>query len=80
MSSNGGAITVIEKAKGRSNPHFVSKDDRIYLYGSKGLSSIRWDGTDEKVHVKVTGITTYPAILDECLMHEDCLLYTSRCV
>lgn len=71
ISSNGGEVSIIEKAKGRSNPHFVNKDDRIYLYGNKGLSSIRWDGTDEKVHVKVTGITTFPAVLDECLVHEE---------
>jgi imidazolonepropionase-like amidohydrolase/Tol biopolymer transport system component len=60
IGGDGGAITVIEKAKGRGAPHFVKSDDRIYLYsGEKGLVSIRWDGTDEKAHVKVTGITTY---------------------
>lgn len=60
VSGDGGALTIIERAKGRGNPHFVKADDRIYLYnGEKGLVSIRWDGTDEKVHVKVTGITTY---------------------
>lgn len=60
IGGDGGAITVIERAKGRGNPHFIKTDDRIYLYGGeKGLVSIRWDGTDEKQHVKVTGITTY---------------------
>jgi len=60
IPSNGGAITVIDKSKGRRIPHFTTLDDRIYLnHGSKGLISIRWDGTDEKQHLKLTGITTY---------------------
>jgi len=72
ISGNGGAVTRIERAKGRSNPHFTKKDDRIYLYhGKKGLVSIRWDGTDEKEHVKIKGITTYQAVADNhCLMME----------
>jgi Tol biopolymer transport system component len=38
ISGDGGAITVIERAKGRGNPHFVKSDDRIYLYNTdKGL-------------------------------------------
>jgi Tol biopolymer transport system component len=60
ISSDGGAVYHIVKARGRGLPHFTKTDDRIYLYqGSKGLISIRWDGTDEKEHVKVTGITVY---------------------
>jgi imidazolonepropionase-like amidohydrolase/Tol biopolymer transport system component len=73
ISGDGGAITVIERAKGRGNPHFVKSDDRIYLYNSeKGLLSIRWDGTDEKSHVKVTGITTYgfSASTNHCMIME----------
>ncbi|MCB0630792.1 MAG: amidohydrolase family protein [Saprospiraceae bacterium] len=59
----GGDIQQIERVAGRQQPHFVKGKERIYLYhGSKGLVSIRWDGTDEKVHLKVTGITTYPAL------------------
>ncbi|MDO1500298.1 amidohydrolase family protein [Winogradskyella maritima] len=60
ISANGGAITIIDKAKGRNSPHFTLVDDRIYLnHGSKGLISIRWDGSDEKEHLKLTGIKTY---------------------
>jgi imidazolonepropionase-like amidohydrolase/Tol biopolymer transport system component len=73
IGGDGGAITVIERAKGRGNPHFVKSDDRIYLYsGDKGLVSIRWDGTDEKSHVKVTGITTYgfSASKNHCMVME----------
>jgi Tol biopolymer transport system component len=60
ISADGGPINIIDKSRGRSAPHFVKGDDRIYLSNSsKGLISIRWDGSDEKAHVKVTGITTF---------------------
>ena len=60
ISSNGGKLNYIDDSKGRSYPHFVKGEDRIYLYSSRnGLVSIKWDGTDEKKIVKVTGITTY---------------------
>ncbi|MDX1667481.1 MAG: amidohydrolase, partial [Saprospiraceae bacterium] len=63
IPASGGDMTVIAPANGRSHPHFVDSNDRIYLYhGEKGLLSIRWDGTDEKNHLKVTGINTYPAL------------------
>ena len=56
----GGASTFVAEVKGRRYPHFSSKDDRIYLSDSDGnLVSIRWDGTDEKEHVRITGIRTY---------------------
>ncbi len=72
VDAGGGDINRIAEASGRHSPHFVNKYDRIYLYdGSKGLLSIRWDGTDEKTHLKVTGITTYPALFYEsCMMVE----------
>jgi len=73
IPANGGNATVIKAANGRGNPHFVDSDDRIYLYqGGKGLISMRWDGTDEKEHLKVSGITTFPALVDEnhCMMVE----------
>ena len=65
ISADGGKTNFIEKAKGRSIPHFVNGNDRIYLYhSSKGLLSIRWDGTDEKEILKITGITTYGTDLE----------------
>jgi Tol biopolymer transport system component len=72
ISAEGGAVTIIDKAKGKGNPHFVKTDDRIYMYhGQKGLVSVRWDGTDEKAHLKVTGIMTYGTTFNEhCLMVE----------
>ena len=62
VSNKGGKINHITLCEGRSNPHFIKNSDRIHLYSnSKGLTSIRWDGTDEKEIIKVTGITTYGA-------------------
>lgn len=63
IPARGGEATLIDKANGRSNPHFVRGNDRIYLnQGSQGLISIRWDGTDSKSHLKITGITTFGTI------------------
>ena len=62
----GGTITVIDKANGRGNPHFSKNfPDRIFLNGQGGsLISMKWDGTDEKTHVKITGITTYGSVAE----------------
>jgi hypothetical protein len=72
ISGDGGPVTIVDKAKGKSNPHFVKSDDRIYMYhGEKGLVSIRWDGTDEKAHLRVTGIMTYGTTFDNhCMLVE----------
>lgn len=66
ISSNGGKTNFIDQAKQRSSPHFVKSNDRIYLYhDEKGLLSVRWDGTDQKEIIKVTGITTYGSSIHE---------------
>ncbi len=71
LDANGSEPQTIAPANGRGNPHFIQSDERIYLYhSSKGLLSIRWDGSDEKQHVKITGITTFPVFGH----HEHCLL------
>ncbi len=60
ISADGGAVQFIDKSKGREQPHFTKADDRIYLsHSTKGLVSIRWDGTDEKELLKLKGIETY---------------------
>ena len=52
----GGDWTLVAPTDGRSFPHTTSDPDRIFLYHrDDGLVSIRWDGTDEKAHVKVNG-------------------------
>lgn len=60
IPSVGGDIKVIDNSRGRSNPHFVKGQDRIYLNNSTGdLLSIQWNGTDEKTIAHITGITPY---------------------
>jgi Tol biopolymer transport system component/imidazolonepropionase-like amidohydrolase len=57
VSSDGpGPVTRIAPTGGRSRPHFIQDSDRIYAYsGRDGLVSFRWDGTDVRGHLKVTG-------------------------
>ena len=56
--SEGGPATLIAPTDGRANPHFVAANDRIHLFRRPdALVSIRWDGTDEREHVKVRGPT-----------------------
>ncbi len=56
ISADGGEANFIASTDGRSTPHFVKGDDRIYLHHfMRGLVSIRYDGTDEREHVRVTG-------------------------
>ncbi|ULQ55711.1 amidohydrolase family protein [Flavihumibacter rivuli] len=78
VPANGGDISIIDKANGRYNPHFVKGSNRIYLNNAGSLVSIQWDGTDEKVHAKITGITTYGMsnfqngrpVMDKCILTE----------
>lgn len=65
----GGAVTSIAPTNGRGAPHFTSNPDRIYAYGlatlptpgvpggamEVALLSFRWDGTDQKTHLRVNG-------------------------
>lgn len=56
VPAEGGAVTRIRAAGGLGDPHFTSDATRIFAYGgSEGLVSFRWDGTDQRAHVKVTG-------------------------
>ncbi len=72
----GGAAIRIAPLRGVT-PHFADKPDRIYVYeGEEGLISMRLDGTDRRVHVKVTGTMPYfggekPLPADEVLMASD---------
>ncbi len=72
IPATGGPVTVIEKSKGRILPHFTKVDDRIYLNKEEELISIRWDGTDEKTHLKVKGITPFgSSVADHHVLHEE---------
>ena len=56
MPATGGAQTVILPTGGLANQHFTADRERIYAYsGRDGLVSFRWDGTDLKTHLRVTG-------------------------
>lgn len=56
--ADGGEANFIASTEGREYPHFTKKSDRIYLTNSDGeLVSIRYDGTDQQTHVKITGGT-----------------------
>ncbi|HMP87173.1 MAG TPA: hypothetical protein PKE63_07825, partial [Lacibacter sp.] len=62
---NGGAITKIDNANNRGNVHFTRDTTRVFLNAPGGqLISIRWDGTDSKTHVRISGITTYGSVAD----------------
>lgn len=82
ISASGGKVNLVDKSYGRSNPHFVKNQDRIFLnQGRRGLISVRWDGSDEKQHAKITGIRTYGAVVNWKENHEQhgayCLLPAS---
>ncbi len=56
LPAAGGAVTAIMPTGGMGNAHFTSNPERIFAYGGRdGLVSFRWDGTDLKSHLKVTG-------------------------
>ena len=57
--AGGGSATVVAESLGRSQPHFrTDEPGRIYLHSfGSGLVSVRWDGTDEKEHLRVTGFS-----------------------
>ncbi len=63
----GGDLTVIAPTAGKNRPHFTTDPTRIYMYGlaepdplvqgqtaTVALSSMRWDGTDLRRHLRVT--------------------------
>ena len=58
VPAGGGELTTIAPAAGRSAPHFTRDAEHIWAYDpQEGLVSFRWDGTDERAHVKVVGGT-----------------------
>ncbi|MEZ5346885.1 MAG: amidohydrolase family protein [Pyrinomonadaceae bacterium] len=55
IPSGGGGAETILPANGLGKPHFSAENDRVYVYGNKGLISVRFDGTDSRTHFKVVG-------------------------
>ncbi len=57
VSSAGGDAVVIAPTGTRDAAHFAADTNRIYAYSPvEGLVSFRWDGTDVKQHLRVTGL------------------------
>ena len=55
LPATGGTATLVAPVNGAHDPHFVNGSDRVYLFDSGVLSSMRLDGTDVHQHVRVTG-------------------------
>ena len=87
VNADGGAEQVIDKVNGRYNAHFAVNDDRIYMNERGSLISVKWDGTDQRVHAKISGITVYgsipthkgkPAHEDACFVPESLAVDEAR--
>jgi Tol biopolymer transport system component/imidazolonepropionase-like amidohydrolase len=56
IPATGGDATMIMPLGDRSRPHFTEDAGRIHMFRSPDrLVSVRWDGSDEKTHVRVRG-------------------------
>ncbi|MEX0691362.1 MAG: amidohydrolase family protein [Gemmatimonadales bacterium] len=77
MAAAGGALTTVGRVNAVSLPHFVTgQDDRIYYHdGGQGIVSFRYDGTDRRQHIQVTGYqqpgTPQPGNASEMLIAPD---------
>ena len=59
IPASGGLATVITSTGNLRDPHFTNNPNRIYASSaSDGLVSFRWDGTDRREHLKITGEPT----------------------
>jgi len=58
LPATGGDATVITPLVAYGQPHFTRDTTRIFYDDpADGLVSVRWDGTDRRSHLKVTGYT-----------------------
>lgn len=58
LDADGGPVNLVSPARGLGVPHFGADPERIYVYSRDGLISLRYDGTDRRTHLKVTGPST----------------------
>ncbi|SDA87423.1 Imidazolonepropionase [Algoriphagus alkaliphilus] len=71
IPASGGTLRKIMNAGNRGNVHFTQDTSRIFLNGPGGaLLSVKWDGTDEKVYARITGITPFGSAADPHDDHE----------
>jgi Tol biopolymer transport system component len=75
LSADGGDVELIVPGRGVGAPHFADDPDRIYVYSREGLMSLRYDGTDRRAHLKVTGPgragSSQPPAAESVLMRPD---------
>ncbi|HKV75121.1 MAG TPA: amidohydrolase family protein [Gemmatimonadales bacterium] len=76
VPANGGPATKITPVTGGGRPHFSRNSERIYQYDGDELVSFRFDGTDRRSHIKVTGYTpngpgAEPNTADEIIISPD---------
>jgi Tol biopolymer transport system component len=79
LPASGGAVVRVSPYDGRGRPHFARDPSRIYYYAGNandGLVSVRFDGTDRRAHIKVSGYTppgpgSVPRGADEILISPD---------
>ena len=79
LPAAGGAVTRIAPLDAGGFPHFTKDGERVYVYTGQrdGLVSMRWDGTDRRSVLKVTGYvdarsaTPRPTPADEILIAPD---------
>ena len=55
LPANGGPVELIVPARGLGRPHFTDDANRVFVYSNDGLISLRYDGTDRRTHIRVTG-------------------------
>jgi Tol biopolymer transport system component len=66
VPATGGDMVVIGPSGNRVRPHFTQDTTRIFAYSfNEGLVSMRWDGTDVKAILKVTGPIPPMGTLDD---------------
>ncbi len=55
LPADGGDVQLVGPAKEARHPHVGPDVDRIYSYNGEALISERFDGSDQREHIKVTG-------------------------
>lgn len=60
IPANGGDAVLIAPTQGGRYPHFTKDPNRVYVTMFQGLASVRLDGFDRRVHLKVVGSGTPP--------------------
>lgn len=71
IPANGGPFRKIMNAGNYGNVHFTKDTSRVFLNGGGGaLLSVNWQGKDEKVYAKISGITTFGTAAEDDDKHE----------